>query len=234
VLALVALRALSLSDIALHEMGHAMVIARHDRRVGRIGIGFYWGLLSFYVDATDALFLDRRTRMLQAAAGCITDLMLCGIAALVALTLPAGHAQQLLLEFTALAYLSVLLQAVPLLELDGYWFLADALDHPSLHRDSTRALRHYLHREPTDRGLAAYAALSILFGVASLMGGIAIWWHLFGRLFHELWNGGTGYKVLAMYLILPFIALVFQIASRLVARARDRRPHHGHVDPQDA
>ena len=32
------------------------------------------------------------------------------------------------MEFTALAYLSVLLNLVPLLELDGYWFLADALD----------------------------------------------------------------------------------------------------------
>jgi hypothetical protein len=224
VLALVALRALSLSDIAAHELGHGMVIARHDRRVGRIGIGFYWGLLSFYVDATDALFLDRRTRMLQAAAGCITDMMLCGIAALAALAIPGGHAQQLLLEFTALAYISVVMQAVPLLELDGYWFLADALDDPSLHRDSTRALRQLLRREPADRRLAAYAALSTVFGVVTLVGGIAIWWHLFGHLFRQLWAGGIFYKLLAAYLILPFIALAFQLASRLRPRAGNHQP----------
>jgi putative peptide zinc metalloprotease protein len=225
VLALVWLRALSLSDTALHEMGHAMVIARHDRRVGRIGIGFYWGMLSFYVDATDALFLDRRSRMLNAAAGCITDLVLCGIASLAALALSGGRAQQLLLEFAALAYISVLMQAVPLLELDGYWFLADALDRPSLHHDSTNALHKFLRREPADRALVAYATLSSLFGVASLVGGIAIWWHLFGHLFHQLWAGGVVYKLLAAYLLLPFIALAFQLSNRVLSRTRHSKNH---------
>ena len=218
VLALVALRALSLSDVALHELGHAMVIERHDRRVGRVGVGFYWGLLSFYVDASDALFLDRRTRMLQAAAGCITDVVLCGLASLVALGLPDGHTQQLLLEFAALAYVSVVLNLVPLLELDGYWFMADALDRPSLHHDAVAALRRALRREPSDRPLAVYAALSSVFGILSLLAGIAIWWHLFGDLFHQLWNGGLAYKLLAVYLVLPFILLALQLASRAVAR----------------
>ena len=188
-----------------------MVIARHDRRVGRVGVGFYWGLLSFYVDATDALFMDRRARMLQAAAGASPTSVLCGIAALIALVLPDGHSRQLLLEFTALAYLSIVLQAVPLLELDDYWFLADVLDRPTLHADSTGELRHVLRREPGDRRLAVYAALSTFFGGASLAAGAAIWWHLFGHLFHQLWAGNLLYKILAGYLVLPFIALAFQL-----------------------
>ena len=43
-----------------------------------VGIGFYWGALTFYVDASQALFLPRRTRMLQASAGILTDLVVCG------------------------------------------------------------------------------------------------------------------------------------------------------------
>src|SRR4029077_4016403 len=99
----------------------------------------------------DVLFSARRTAMLQAAAGCITDVVLCGLASLIALGLPAGHSQQLLLEFAALAYVSVLLNLVPLLELDGYWFMADWLDRPTLHHDAIAALHRALRREPTDR-----------------------------------------------------------------------------------
>jgi Zn-dependent protease len=39
-------------------------------------------------------------------------------------------------EFAVLGYLNVLINAVPLLELDGYWFLADALGRPTLQRNA--------------------------------------------------------------------------------------------------
>jgi hypothetical protein len=213
----------SLTAVVFHETGHAMVIARHDRRVGRVGVGFYWGSLSFYVDASDALFLDRRVRMLQAAAGCITDLFVCGAALLITLVLGGGHAADTLREFAALTYISVLLQAVPLLELDGYWFLADALDRPTLHHDATSALREFIHGRPTNGRLAAYGAASATFGVVAIFSATILWWSLFGPLFHEFWAGGIAYKLLGVYLLLPFIAMAFPLASRVRRALSSRR-----------
>jgi len=108
----------------------------------------------------------------------------------------------------------VLLNAVPLLELDGYWFLADALDRPTLQRDSRRALTSTLQGHPDNLGLAGYAALSIGFGLVGIAVGVLVWWTLFGSLFHELWAGGPGYKALAAYLLLPYLVMIAHLASQ--------------------
>ncbi len=217
VVAVVVLRTLGLLSVGPHECGHALVAAHNKRHIGRFGVGFYWGALTFYVDASQALFLPRRTRMLQAAAGVITDMTLCGIASIIAWTV-GGHATWILVlrEFAVLGYLNVLANAAPLLELDGYWFLADALDRPTLQRDSRQALREGLHRRPYSRGLAAYAVASLVFGTAFVAIGLAAWWGLFGGLFLQLWHGGAGYKALALYLILPFVPMVIHLSVQLL------------------
>ncbi len=217
VVAVVVLRTLGLLSVGPHECGHALVTVHNKRHVGRFGVGFYWGALTFYVDASQALFLPRRTRMLQAAAGVITDTVLCGLASIVAWSV-GGHATWVLVirEFAVLGYLNVLSNAAPLLELDGYWFLADAVDRPTLQRDSRQALREGLHRRPYSRGLAAYAVVSLVFGVAFVAIGLAAWWALFGGLFLELWHGGIGYKALAVYLILPFVPMAIHLSVQLL------------------
>ena len=107
-------------------------MARNQRHVGLVGVGFYWGALTFYVDASQALFLPRRTRMLQSSAGILTDLVVCGSASIVAMAGGDATWAVVLREFAVLGYLNIIINAVPLLELDGYWFLADALDRPTL------------------------------------------------------------------------------------------------------
>ena len=199
VLAVFVLRVLGFAAVWLHESGHALVIVRNDRRVGRAGVGFYWGSLTFFVDASQALFFGRRTRMLQSSAGLIDRPVPVRTASLVAATGGDASWAVLLREFAVLGYL-VLINAVPLLELDGYWFLADALDRPTLQRDARRALAATLRRQRANLGLAAYAAASLVFGIALVVLGFAAWWALFGGLFRTLWEGGLGYKLLAAYL----------------------------------
>jgi hypothetical protein len=234
VLAVVVLRTLGLLSVGPHECGHALVTAHNKRRVGRFGVGFYWGALTFYVDASQALFLPRRTRMLQAAAGVITDMVLCGVASIIAWSV-GGHATWILVlrEFAVLGYLNVLSNAAPLLELDGYWFLADALDHPTLQRDSRQALREGVYHRPYSRGLAAYAVVSLVFGVVFVAIGLAAWWGLFGGLFLQLWHGGVGYKALAVYLILPFVPMVIHLSVQLLRflRRQQEQPELA-VSPQ--
>ena len=222
VLAVVALRALGLAAVAPHETGHALVTARNHRHVGRVGIGFYWGALTFYVDATQALFLPKRSRMLQAASGVLTDLVTCGSAAIAASWGGNATWAVVLREFAVLGYLNIVINAVPLLELDGYWLLADTLDRPTLRRDAQRALVELVRRESTHKGLAAYGAASIIFGFGLIALGFAAWWGLFGGLFHTLWRGGPGYKVLAGYLLLPFVPIVIHLLAQPIRYFRDR------------
>lgn len=230
ILAVVALRVLTFADVVLHESGHGLVIVHNRRRVGMEGVGFYWGALIFYVDASDALFLPRRTRMLQSAAGILTDLVVCGAASLVALLGGGASWAVVVREFAVLGYPGALLNVVPLLELDGYWFLADSLDRPTLGRDSRGALRQRRARRPANGRLALYGAASMVFGLLLLGVGLGTWWALFGRLFRTLWDGSVGYKVLAVYLVLPYVAMVGHLAAqpvRVLRRRRDRRLHAG-------
>jgi hypothetical protein len=222
ILAVVALRVLGLAAVGPHETGHALVIARNHRRVGRMGIGFYWGALTFYVDASQALFLPRRARMLQSSAGVLTDLVVCGTASIVAMTGGDATWAVVLREFAVLGYLNIIINAVPLLELDGYWFLADALDRPTLQRDARRALANVLRGQRASLRLAAYAAASLVFGIALILLGFVAWWGLFGGLVRTLWQGGPGYKILAAYLLLPFVPIIIHLFAQPVRYLRNR------------
>lgn len=172
-----------------HETAHALVIHHGGRRVGRAGFGFHWGSLSFYVDATDALFLPRRRRAAQAAAGPAADATLAGICGVVALA-TAGHAVSVVAaQLALLAWLDVAINVVPFLELDGYWILADLLDTPDLAERSRHAMLHPGRRHV---GLAAYAAASTVFGIALLAGVIVAWIGEFGPLVAAAWAQGPG------------------------------------------
>ncbi len=219
---MVALRVLGLAAVGPHETGHALVIARNRRHVGMVGIGFYWGALTFYVDASQALFLPRRTRMFQASAGILTDFVVCGTASIIAMTGGDTTWAVVLREFAVLGYLNIVINAVPLLELDGYWFLADALDRPTLQRDARRALVATLRRQPASRALASYSAASLVFGLALIVLGFAAWWGLFGGLFLKFWDGGVGYKILAAYLMLPFVPIVIHLFAQPMRYFRNR------------
>ena len=181
----------------LHESAHALVIDRYGRRVGRAGFGFYWGGLSFFVDATDALMLERRYRMAQALAGPAADLIVAGAFATAALWVGPGELGSLLRVLAVVAYLELAINLVPLLQLDGYWFLADGLDEPDLRGCSLRALRHpFTATDRQNRFLALYAVGSLAFGAALIAIGVTVWVNELGPLardaFEASWLGAIG------------------------------------------
>ncbi|MCA1726220.1 MAG: hypothetical protein LC722_00750 [Actinobacteria bacterium] len=196
---------LQLFHIFLHELGHASVLVHYGRRVKSAGFFIFFGSPAFFIESADGLMLDRRERIVQSAAGPYAGLMVAGAFSLAVWAAPEGPLSPLLYRFTVLAYLSVFINSLPLLELDGYWILADLLEIPDLRPRSLAFVRHELPRRllkrqrlsTTELGLASYGVIGFVFTVLSFYTAYFFWEAVFGGLVRSLWRGGlTGRLVL--------------------------------------
>nr|MBN1230077.1 cyclic nucleotide-binding domain-containing protein [Anaerolineae bacterium] len=83
----------------------------------------------------------KRARLAVTWAGPYTDLHQAGLASLVLFFLPDFTLNPVLFQFATVAYIGVLLNLNPLLELDGYFLLMDSLEIPMLRRKSLDFIR---------------------------------------------------------------------------------------------
>lgn len=217
----------TLVAVVVHEAAHAVVIHQGGRRVGRAGIGFYWGSVSFYVDASDALFLGRRMRMAQAAAGPLADASLATLVVLVSLVLPASMAE-MAVAVAVVLWLDVAINLLPFLRLDGYWLLCDACDTADLAERARGAVGDVVRgvRDRSTLALATYWAVSTTLGLALLTGTVLIWMHEFGPLVRDAWGESITGKAAAVAFCGPLLAAltsaVIATALRLAVGARRR------------
>ena len=192
----------------LHESAHALVLHDGGRRVGRVGMGFYWGSVCFYVDATDALFLPPRRRAVQAVAGPVADAVVAGACGLAALWAAPSAVGLLLAQIALLTWIDAAINVVPFLKLDGYWFLSDRLGRADLAEHSRRSLLT-LHRRPWAPGQvrwATYALGSLVFGLALLVSGAVAWFDTFSGVIVDAWDEGWAGRVAAIAFCGPLVA----------------------------
>ncbi len=195
-----------------HELSHASVVVHYGRRIKSAGFMLYFGSPAFFVDVSDGLMMDRGRRILQAAAGPFSELVLAGLATISLWAFPSIGAAPLLYKFAILNYFVIFLNLVPLLELDGYWILSDLIQVPDLRPRSLEFVQHDLWHKLRARerltgqqlGLALYGVLGIAFTVFSVWTAVFFWREIFGGLVSGLWNAGTGGRVLLAALGLFF------------------------------
>jgi CRP-like cAMP-binding protein/Zn-dependent protease len=216
----------------LHELGHALVIVHYGRKVKAAGFMVYFGSPAFFVEASDALMLDRRQRIVQAFAGPFAELMVAGAASLYALAVPESAISSVLYKFAVLNYFVLFMNLVPLLELDGYWILSDLIQVPDLRPRSLAFIRHDLWhkvrvRERLSRveaGLALYGIVGLAFAAFSFYTGFFFWREIFGSLIARMWNGGLATRALLVALGLlvagPVVRAGIVLARSLVRRLR--------------
>jgi CRP-like cAMP-binding protein/Zn-dependent protease len=216
----------------LHELGHALVIVHYGRKVKAAGFMVYFGSPAFFVEASDALMLDRRQRIVQAFAGPFAELMVAGAASLYALAVPESPISSVLYKFAVLNYFVLFMNLVPLLELDGYWILSDLIQVPDLRPRSLAFIRHDLWhklrvRERLSRveaGLALYGIVGLVFAAFSFYTGFFFWREIFGSLIARMWNGGLATRALLVALGLlvagPVVRAGIVLARSLVRRLR--------------
>jgi putative peptide zinc metalloprotease protein len=239
---------------ALHEFGHALAVKHAGRRVNGAGFQLYLGHPVFYVDSTDLLFGTRRQRALNAVVGVSIEAVLAGAASLAVWRFPTASYADALARVAALMYLSVGLNLIPFIELDGYWLLTDLLDTPRLRARSFALMRTHLVARlrgrrgaftTRERWMLAFGVFGIVFTVAAVATAWFFWWpvvsSIVGALAASGWLG-IGFLCLAAVVIIgpalgaavrPALALAGAV-MRLAGAARFRLQTHWRVDAAKA
>jgi CRP-like cAMP-binding protein/Zn-dependent protease len=215
-----------------HELGHALGLVHFDRRIKSAGFMLYFGSPAFFVDASDGLMLERGPRILESALGPFSDMILAGLGSFLLLGFPDATFAPLLYKFTALNYFVTFENLIPLLELDGYFILAEAIEVPDLRERSTQFIQHdawhkLRHRDRFTKqevGLGVYSVIGVAFTILSVWVAIYFWKAIFGSLVSALWDGGVGSRllllVLALFVTGPAVRGLITLVRTAIKRLR--------------
>lgn len=174
----------------LHEFGHGLAVRRYGGEVHELGLSLMFLTPAPYVDASAAnAFPSPRHRFLVSAAGVLVEMALGAVAICVWVAVGPGVVRDVALTVALICLVStVLFNANPLMRLDGYYALCDALQLPNLALRSqawwVRRWRQWVGA-PTQgppavladgeaKWLAVYAPLSWIYRALLLLG-IVLW-----------------------------------------------------------
>jgi putative peptide zinc metalloprotease protein len=220
--------------LALHESAHALAVKSYGRKVTRGGFLLMMGMPFAFVDTSDMWFGTRWSRLVVTLSG---PLATAGMAGSLALYAAYGHSAAWTAVCYQLAiglYLNTLYNLNPLLPLDGYQALADALRMPKLREEATAYFTKGIWqdlksgRRPGWRqiGLALYGlvALACLIGFATI--GLMAWRSRLGGYVQDKVPDWVQTLVIAGGIALVFFPIWYMIwrkVSRVVSRVRARR-----------
>ena len=218
--------------VFVHELGHALVVIHGGRQIKSAGFQIYFGSPAFFVDSSDGLMLDRRNQIWQSFAGPYAQMIVAAIASLIALALPHWALSETMYKYAVLNYIVILMNLIPLLELDGYWLLTDLIQVPDLRPKSFRFVQHDLPHKVRLRerltkqewGLTLYAVLGTVFTVFSFYTSYYYWKTIFGGLISRLWHGGPITQLillgLAVFVLGPVVRGAINLVRSLLRRLR--------------
>jgi putative peptide zinc metalloprotease protein len=223
---------------AIHELAHAMAVKSYGRRVNRGGFMLMMGMPFAFVDTSDMWLGSRWSRVVVAMSGPLVTAEIAGGLALGAYLTPSKIAGAILFQIAFALYLNTLYNFNPLMPLDGYMALSDALRFPRLREESrayfTRGLWRDLRRRRRpgvkQLGMAAYGLLAILGMYGFLALGVLAWNGRIGRLVHknvpEPWAtviivAGIGIVLFPVWY--GYTRALIRLFQRIGDRARDLR-----------
>jgi putative peptide zinc metalloprotease protein len=225
---LVALAALQVLQITVHELGHALAVRHFGRRVRLLGVAMYYLFPCAYVDATDMVMAPRGQRVIVSLAGPLAGVSVASVAMIVALTATDGIVAGLAFAAATIFIFQFVLNLLPILDLDGYHILVDALDAPLLRQRALAFVRTHLPRKlrrrerwtVNERLLAAYGVLAVAASIGTLAFALVVWNNRVAPLATELATGPVGVLLLAVVLVVFVGPILVQLAMRFAGWAR--------------
>ncbi|WP_405914893.1 FHA domain-containing protein [Streptomyces sp. NBC_00728] len=222
------------SALVVHELTHALAVASYGRKVRRGGFLLMMGMPFAFVDTSDMWFGTRWSRVVVALSGPLSTAALAGWCAAGAAFLPAGAASAVLFHLAFGLYLNTLYNFNPLMPLDGYQALTDALRVPRLREEASAYFRTGLWQDmragsrpgPRQAGMAAYGLAVVVGTYGFLVLALLAWRSRIGDLLEgwlsPAWTSIVEVVVVAMVAFPVWSAPVRWLARR-VRRRRDAR-----------
>lgn len=184
--------------VALHELAHGLTCKRFGGEVRECGFLLMLGMPCVYVDVSDAwMFPQKSRRIWVSLAGGFCELLLWSVAVLAwRLTVPGSSANTVALLLLTVTGVRSLFNFMPLIKLDGYYVLSDALGIPNLFEKSRESLfahlrwllwgasrpeRHQHRRILLSYGLASWGFTTLVVGLliysfaVSVSGYLGMW-----------------------------------------------------------
>lgn len=182
----------------LHELGHAFTAKSFGCRIPTMGVAFLVLWPMAYTDTNETWRLTSRwQRLLVAAAGIITELVIAAWATLAWALLPDGELRSAAFVLATTSWIATLaINASPFMRFDGYFILSDWLDLPNLHERSFALARWKLRELLFDLGeerpehfpprreawLIAFACATWIYRLVVFLGIAVLVYHFFIKL----------------------------------------------------
>lgn len=234
VLGPVALAVGYVSALVAHELAHALAVKSYGRKVRRGGFLLMMGMPFAFVDTSDMWFGGRWSGVVVALSGPLSTAALAGWCAVGAAFLPVGPVSAVLFHLAFGLYLNTLYNFNPLMPLDGYQALTDALRVPRLREEASAYFRKGLWRDlrsgrrpgPRQAGMAAYGLAVVLGTYGFLVFALLAWRSRLGE-----WLGGrvpAPWDTVVVAVVVALVAFPVWAAAgrwlvRVVRRGTERR-----------
>ena len=184
--------------IFFHECGHALTCKHYGRSVLKGGMMFYYGSPAFFVDTTDIWMAPKGARIATSSAGVAADLLFAGLLIIGIVLFPGIPLAAVAFQVAAMAYLGVLMNLAPFMELDGYFILMDWLEIPLLRKKSLafvkgclapKILREHTPFSREERIFAVYGFLTGTFTAFTILLTVYLWQSQVGGLIETVLSG---------------------------------------------
>jgi len=160
----------------IHEISHGIVCKRYGGAVREAGVMLILFAPLAYVDVTDSWRFRSKWRRIQtAAAGMYCEILVAAVACLIWSATDEGTLNNVCYNVIVMAsFMTVLVNANPLMRFDGYYICSDLLEIPNLYSSGQQYLsywaKRYLLGVPATRPSwsRSHERLITMYGVAAL------------------------------------------------------------------
>ncbi|NUR49526.1 MAG: FHA domain-containing protein, partial [Hamadaea sp.] len=226
--------AVCLIALAIHESAHAMAVKSYGRKVTRGGFMLMMGMPFAFVDTSDMWFGTRWSRIVVTLSGPLSTAAVAGTASLVAAYVPHPIVSGIAFQIAFALYLNTIYNLNPLMPLDGYQALSDALRMPRLREEASAYftkgiwadLRGGKRPGLKQWGMAAYGMTAVLGMTAFMVMAVFSWRTRLDGMVQKYLPAGFAIPVIVIglaVLMFPIWFRIYKKVSTLVRRTAAKR-----------